>query len=63
VIGGRADADLANAPGTHPVGVRVAFVEPDRVEIADIGIGGDVVGPTGGNISVGPYSSTAPPVM
>jgi hypothetical protein len=43
--------------------VRVAFVEPDRVEIADIGIGGDVVGPTGGNISVEPYSSTAPPVM
>jgi hypothetical protein len=37
------DADLADASGAHRAGVQVAFVEPDRVEVADIGIGGDVV--------------------
>jgi hypothetical protein len=37
------DADLAAAARTHRVRMRIAFVESDRVELANIGVCGDMV--------------------
>ena len=37
------DADLADDPGPHRVGVRIGFTEPDRFDLVDVGVGCDVV--------------------
>src|SRR5271170_7175042 len=41
--GGAGDADLADALGAHRVQVRVVFLDPRRVQVLHVGVGGDVV--------------------